>query len=224
MIGDAGFRTSIDVYRRDHHNLDAGRCPHYGDEGMAEPAQRRYTLQEFDEFEAAAGEDVHYELFDGWLVAMSNPTVTHEQIAGNIGAPLKIAMNKRGCRSYQGGIAVRPPDGSSSKFRPDVVVHCGKSNPADTVLTDPIVVVEVLSPGTIDHDRTGKLAVYKAFPSLRDIVLAYSDSMRVEHYRRASAAEEWSQVEALVNPDDKLVISSVDFEIELDEVYFDLPF
>lgn len=193
-------------------------------ERMAEPAHRRYTLQEFDEIEASTGDDVHYELFDGWLVAMSNPTVTHEQIAGNIGAPLKIAMNKRGCRSYQGGIAVQRPDGSSNRFRPDVVVHCGKSGRTDTVLSDPIVVVEVLSPATIDYDRTGKLAAYKAFPSLRDIVLAYSDSMRVEHYHRASADEEWSTVEALVNPDDKLVISSVDFEIELDEVYFDLPF
>jgi Uma2 family endonuclease len=58
---------------------------------------------------------------------MVNPTQTHEQIAANIGAPLKLAMDRRGCRTYQGGMRVQRDDDSSAhdKYRPDVLVRCG---------------------------------------------------------------------------------------------------
>jgi Uma2 family endonuclease len=47
-------------------------------------------------------EGKNFELFDGTPLLMSNPSETHEQIASNIGANLKLAMDKRGCRTYQG--------------------------------------------------------------------------------------------------------------------------
>src|SRR3979490_3139551 len=85
---------------------------------------------------------------------MVNPTETHEQIASNIGAPLKLAMDRRGCRTYQGGMRVQMDDDSSArdKYRPDVVVRCAGSENKPYV-TDPIIIVEVLSPSTIDNDR-----------------------------------------------------------------------
>ncbi len=191
---------------------------------MAEAARkgRKYTVQEFDDFVAQVGDSVIYELMDGEIVAMSNPTETHEQIASNIGARLKLAMDGRGCRSYQGGMMVQASDDASSgnKFRPDVVVRCGPSQNR-TWITDPVVVVEVLSPSTIDIDRTTKLAFYRQLPSLRHIVLAYSDSMRIEHYEREG--DGW-KLQVIVDPDDKLALAAVDFEIEIEEIYFDLPF
>jgi Uma2 family endonuclease len=88
---------------------------------------------------------LRHELVDADIVAMSNPTETHEQIASNIGAPMKLAMDKRGCRSYQGGMRGQANDDSNSfnKFRPDIVARCGPSG-NKTYRTDPTVVVEVL--------------------------------------------------------------------------------
>ena len=108
---------------------------------------RRMTIAEFDEFVAGLADDREYELIDGELAMMVNPTETHEQIAANIGAPLKLATDRRGCRTYQGGMRVQLDDDSSArdKYRPDVLVRCGPRQ-NETYVTDPVVIVEVLSP------------------------------------------------------------------------------
>ena len=83
------------------------------------------TIAEFDAFVASVAEGKHFELFDGTPLLMSNPNETHDQIAANIGANLKLAMDKRGCRTYQGGMMVQASAHSAGpdKFRPDIVVR-----------------------------------------------------------------------------------------------------
>jgi len=189
---------------------------------MAHPIEvpRKLTIAEFDAFVAGISDGREYELIDGELIMMANPTETHEQIVANIGAPLKLAMDKRRCRTYQGGIRVQASDNSSAqdKYRPDVVVRCGPRE-SKTYITDPIVVVEVLSPSTIDNDRGRKLSFYKRLPTVQHVVLAYSDQMRVEHYFRTE--DSW-QLSVLTNPKQTLELDAIDFRIELEQVYFDL--
>jgi Uma2 family endonuclease len=182
----------------------------------------RMTIAEFDDFVAGLADDIEYELIDGELAMMVNPTQTHEQIASNIDAPLKLAMDRRGCRTYQGGMRVQLDDNSKArdKYRPDILVRCGPWQNT-TYVTDPIVIVEVLSPSTIDNDRGGKLRFYKSMTTARHIVLAYSDQMRVEHYVRA--AEGW-ELNVLTAPEETLLLDAVEFRLELRQVYFDLPF
>ena len=104
------------------------------------------TITAFDAFVEAQADTAEFELVEGVIVMMTNPTETHEQIAGNIGAPLKLAMDAKGCRTYQGGIRVQRSDDKrdTDKTRPDVVVRCGPGS-AKTYITDPLV-IEVLSP------------------------------------------------------------------------------
>jgi hypothetical protein len=57
-------------------------------------------------------------------------------------------------------------------------------------------------------------------PSVRHIVLAYSDQMRVEHYARTG--EEW-HLAVLTSPPQELTLDAVEFTINLARIYFDLP-
>jgi hypothetical protein len=134
------------------------------------------------------------------------------------GAPLKLAMDRRGCRTYQGGMRVQRDHDSSArdKYRPDVLVRCGAYENA-TYVIDPIVIVEVLSPSTIDNDRGRKLRFYKSMPTAMHIVLAYSDQMRVEHYSRAP--DGW-QLGVLISPAETLSLDAVDFSIDLGRILF----
>ncbi len=179
------------------------------------------TIAEFDAFLDAQKDDALWELVTGRIVAMTNPTEAHEQIAGNIGAPLKLAMDAKGCRAFQGGMRVQRSDrsGAVDKPRPDIVVRCGPFR-GRTYITDPLVVVEVLSPSTIDTDRGDKLRFYKSLPTLRHIALVYQDQIRVEHYRKTD--EGW-RMEALTQPRDRLRFEAVGFELALDRVYFGVP-
>jgi Uma2 family endonuclease len=120
------------------------------------------TIAEFDKFVEGVADGRKYELFDGAPVLMSNSNETHEQIVGNIAAPLKLAMDRRGCRTYMGGMMVQATASSAGrhKFRPDIVVRSGPPS-NNSFITDPVVVVEVLSPSTMDRDRGRKLQFYK---------------------------------------------------------------
>jgi Uma2 family endonuclease len=176
------------------------------------------TIAAYDAFVDARADADEFELVDGMIVMMANPTETHEQIASNIGAPLKLAMDQRGCRSYQGGIRVQRSDDKHEvdKTRPDVVVRCGPASKR-TYITDPVVIVEVLSPSTIDRDRGAKLAFYKSLPTVEHIALVYQDQMRVEHYRRTDSGFDF---EVLKTPTDELTFEAVEFKLPLEHVYF----
>lgn len=178
------------------------------------------TIEAFDAFVDTKGEDSRlYELVDGVIVMMSNPTEAHEQIAANISSPLKTATDKRNCRTYIGGMRVQLSEKVSGidKTKPDIVVRCGPATSTRTFITDPLVVVEVLSPSTIDYDRGAKLDFYKAVPTMGHIVLVYQDQMRVEHYQRTPTGFE---LQVLKKPEDRLEFESLGFEIDLASVYF----
>ena len=133
---------------------------------------RAIDIEAFDTFVETQVDTAECELIDGVIVMMTNPTETHEQIAGNIGAPLKLAMDARQCRTYQGGMWVQRPDDprDTDKTRPDVVVRCGPVA-ARTFITDPLVVVEVLSPSTASIDRRERRLVYLAIPTLQHYLI-----------------------------------------------------
>ena len=178
------------------------------------------TIEAFDGFVTAQADATLFELVEGVIVMMTNPTETHEQIVSNIGAPLKLAMDPRGCRTYQGGIRVQRSDDSrdTDKARPDIVVRCGAVG-SKTYITDPLVVVEVLSPSTIDVDRGPKLDFYKSLPTVRHIAFVYQDQTRVEHYRRG---EQGFELEVLTRPADVVHFEAVEFRIDLARIYFDV--
>ena len=180
--------------------------------------QEPVTVEAFDAFIDGQDDARLYELVGGVIVMMSNPTEIHEEIVGNIAAPLKAAMTERNCRTFIGGMRVQSSEkvGGIDKTKPDIVVRCGSAATTRTFVSDPVVVVEVLSPSTIDVDRGPKLDFYKSLPSMAHIVLVYQDQMRVEHYRRT---DEGFQMQALKAPADNLALETVSFSLTLEGIY-----
>ncbi len=178
------------------------------------------TVVEFDVFLDGQDDPRLFELVDGAVVMMSNPTETHNQIAMNVGSPLKLAMDKRRCRTYMADMRVQRSDRATETFkpRPDVIVRCGPHT-GKTFITDPLVIVEVLSPSTMDIDRSLKLEFYKSLPTMCHIAMVYQDQRRIEHYRRADTG--WERI-VLQHPDDLLSFDHVAFHMPLSDVYFGL--
>jgi Uma2 family endonuclease len=187
----------------------------------AAPDRNDTTVEAFNRFVDDDASGAEFELIDGEIVMMTNPTEAHEQLVANFGAPLKLAMDPLRCRTYLGGMRVQAGDDASArdKYIPDIVVRCGPRDDKRTYIVDPVVVVEVLSPSTMDNDRGPKLKFYKLRASLRHIVLVYSDQMRVEHYARN--ADVW-RFEALTRPAETLSLDAVGFAMTLEALYFDL--
>lgn len=182
------------------------------------------TIAEFDAFLERQGADARlYELISGEIVMMTNPTRRHERIVANVGTSLKLALDTRGCTTFFGGLRVQANDNSrgQEKPKPDILVRCGPSSPADdllTYVTDPIVIVEVLSPSTMDYDRGDKLTFYKSLPTVRHIVIVYQDQVRIEHYRRTDETAEFER-DVATSLTASLTLASVAFTLSAAEVY-----
>jgi Uma2 family endonuclease len=83
-------------------------------------------------------------------------------------------------------------------------------------ITNPVVLVEVLSPGTVDYDRGEKLAQYKRIPSLREGVLVAHDESLLEVWRREQDA--WTRTEVRSG---SVRLASIDCTLDVADVYRD---
>jgi Uma2 family endonuclease len=180
---------------------------------MANAAEKRMTVAEFLTWDD--GTDTRYELIDGRPVAMAPVTASHSIITVNLGHALRSRL-KAPC--YAGGEAgIAHPNRDDTFYEVDMVVSCTPITPGTTVSPDPVVVIEVLSPSTVDHDRGRKAPDNRRVPSVREIVLVASEQCRVEVWRRRGA--KW-EIEDLIG-DAALELEAVGVTIPLGAIYAD---
>ena len=157
----------------------------------------------------------------GRVVARSGGSPRHNLIAGNILAALKSALRGRRC-------LVLPSDQRVHVFAtgtytyPDVTVTCDKPrfHTADKdSLTNPKVIVEVLSKSTEAYDRGSKFADYQSIPSFQEYVIVSQIDRRVEHFRRMETGQ-W--VLTISEGDSVLSLPALECEVQLEEIYADL--
>ena len=126
-------------------------------------------------------ENQRWELHDGVPKLMTGGTAAHAMIAGNIDRTLFGQARDRGYEVMRGFLAQAS---DHAVFEPDVVIRCGPTNLRSRAATDPVIVFEILSPSTMRYDRGIKLERYREIPSLKQIVLVYQDSIRLEAWLR----------------------------------------
>jgi len=147
---------------------------------MASPAPKRMTLAEFLEWDA--GTDRRYELQGGIPVMMAPSLEAHGELALALGAEIRARLRPP-CRVIsEAGIVV--PDRADTYYVCDLAVTCAPREPGPRMVAEPVLVVEVLSPSTGQVDRWHKVADYRTLPSVREILVVFSDERRVEVQRR----------------------------------------
>jgi Uma2 family endonuclease len=156
------------------------------------PAPRhRYTFQEYLETEEIAR--IRHEFFDGEIYAMAGGTPEHAAAAAAITAILARQLQGSSSRVYSSDLRLRVRETGLATY-PDVTVICGPSErdpQSPTHVTNPKVIVEVLSPSTAEYDRGEKLQHYQRIASLATIVLVDLDQARVELWTRG--ADDWQR-------------------------------
>lgn len=153
---------------------------------MGQPARaHRATLADFWDFQGSPG--TRYELADGEILAMNQPTLRHAELQMALGHELLRALSGR-CRVL-GPVGVHC-EATEEAFGPDVVVLCEPPK-YDAILgralTNPSAVFEILSPSTSQVDAHDKLPGYKSLASLREYVLVSQKKRLVHVHRRTTA-------------------------------------
>jgi Uma2 family endonuclease len=181
----------------------------------ARSAPRGMTVDEFLAWDDRTG--TRYELVDGQPVAMNPPGGPHRTIAANAARLIGNAL-ARGGGPPQGRRPCRPEaPGSvtvaSGRWRePDVAVTC---QPPGPTTADPLLLVEVLSPGNRDTDLLEKVPEYKALPSVGEIWLVETKQRWVQVWRR-DAAGVWHGTD---HAGDAFASPTLEALVPLDEIY-----
>src|SRR5580658_1463333 len=139
-----------------------------------------------DEFRRwAEGQSGRYERIDGEPVAMSPEKAQHVRLKNRIWAVLDRAILAAGldCEVLRDGVTVEVDD--DTDYEPDALVNCGPRVPPDAVsATNPVIVVEVLSPRTQAIDTSDKLADYFRVASIQHYLIVSARRREVIHHQR----------------------------------------
>ena len=157
---------------------------------MSEAARQRMTADEFIAWAMEQPEGKHYELNAGEIVAMAPERVAHARAKGRIFRRLAAAVEAAAlpCEVFPDGMAVAVD--ADAVYEPDVLLRCGAPlDPDATKVTDPVVVVEVLSPSTRGVDAGEKLAGYFRLAPVRHYLIVRPGSPVVIHHARNAVGE-----------------------------------
>lgn len=188
------------------------------------PQPYRFTVEEYLAFERAS--DERHEYLDGVIYAMAGESPDHGRICINLAATLVPQLRGSDCEAFSKDTKVRcGPYRAHTReglyAYPDLVVVCGAMqfhSPAQDVLINPTVIVEVLSPSTEAFDRGEKFRRYRAWlPTLTDYVLVAQDHPVIDHYHREADAL-W-MLRPLEGLDTHLHLQSVACTVSLADIY-----
>ena len=176
--------------------------------------------QTFEEWLAAerASIEGRTEYVGGEVFAMSGGTEAHNLICGNVLRDLGSRFKGRPCYVYTSDMKVRV-DAADLGAYPDAMAVCGERVFVDDrrdVLTNPTLIVEVLSDSTEAYDRGDKFAAYRSIPSLQAYLMLSQDRLRAELFVRQG--DSWL-LSIYEQSSDVIPLVALDTELPLAEVY-----
>ncbi|QHU98989.1 Uma2 family endonuclease [Synechocystis sp. CACIAM 05] len=176
-----------------------------------------YTPEEYLALEETA--EFRNEYIDGEIIPMTGGTTIHNQIAGNFYRAFPLSIDSQDYYTYINDVKVWI-EACRVYTYPDVLIIEGEpiyQGDSPVVVTNPKVIIEVLSDSTATYDRTKKFGFYRLLPSLQEYILISQSAYYVEQFSKRDDGQ-WlfSPVESLEN---QLTLTSVNFQISMQDLY-----
>ena len=186
---------------------------------MAIERVQQMSIEEFLDF--AESSEERYEYIDGEPYKMTGGKLNHFAISANIAILLGNKIADIDCYVLGGGMLVRV--GDASLVAPDVSVVRGEpETESDTrILLNPIVVVEVTSPSSIDHDRVLKRDFYESVASIQAYLIIDQHRMLAELYTRSETG--W-RLQTFSRSDDEIPLEALACSLPLRDIYRRIEF
>jgi Uma2 family endonuclease len=183
---------------------------------MVRKPRHRFTYDEYLRYERESG--LKHEYSAGEVFAMAGGTKRHNALKSRVEFAIRKSLAE-GCESFSSDQKVYIAAYEKAVY-PDILVACGAlESPAfdEHAITNPLLVVEVLSASTEDYDRGEKRLAYQALSSLKEYALVAQDEPQIERYRRREDGwQYWDSREGLV----ELVTGAA---VDIGELYARLP-
>lgn len=189
--------------------------------GVAQPLAK-YTLEEYLAFEEQSEEK--HEYFAGNIYAMAGASPSHNLLCFNLGGLLFTGLRGSDCRGFTSDQKIWIESAGLTTY-PDLTIVCGQAQfdpEHPTLLTNPRLIIEVLSPSTMAYDRSEKWSFYQQLPSLMEYLLVWQDRPQIEQYsRQADNSWRYWRVAGL---EQTLTLAALHCELLLGEIYSGIEF
>ena len=185
-------------------------------------AKQYYTPEEYLELEATT--DYKSEYIDGQIIAMAGASINHNRISLNLSSGLNFAFRNQNYEVFMGDMRLWIPQKLIYTY-PDVMIIADEpeffNNRTDTI-TNPQVIIEVLSNSTKGYDREDKFAAYRTIPTFQEYLLIDQNRIRVEQFSK-TGKKRWNLRE-YDEEDENISLETVSFEISLQDLYNKVKF
>lgn len=186
---------------------------------MGLPEAKYITQQEY--LEAERDSLNKHEYYAGEIFAMSGASLPHNIIFSNLIGTLSEKLKGKNCRPFGSDLRIHIPHNSLYTY-PDISIICGKPETTDEkkdTITNPSVIIEILSKSTRDYDKGQKFTMYRDIPSLNEYILIDSEMVSVETLTR-NEDQSWTFREYR-SLNDSFTIQTIQEVLVLADVYFE---
>ena len=163
-----------------------------------------------------------HEYYRGEMFAMAGASPNHNRIVRNVLTQLDLQLAGCDCEVFPSDLRLWCPAGLMTY--PDAQVVCGPlefyPDEKDTI-TNPRLIVEVLSKSTERYDRGQKFEFYREIPSLAEYVLVSYREPLIERFVRQQAG--WLLTEAK-GLEANIELTAIGCSLSLSATYRDVPF
>jgi Uma2 family endonuclease len=182
---------------------------------MSVALERPMSLDEFLLWEQ--GQELRWE-FDGFApMAMTGGTSEHSAMQRNLAIAVGGRLRGKRCQLYTADLKVLV---AGSIRYPDAFVACTPLPVGTLVVTDPVVVFEILSPSTASTDIGAKNQEYRDAPSIQRYVMLAQDRQQATVFARVG--DDW--VGHLVSGNAILEMPEISISVPLAELYEGVAF
>lgn len=182
-------------------------------------APRKHSLEAYLRREERSRE--RHEYYDGYITPVAMAKGPHNEIAANTIAAIKNAVKQadKTFRVFSSNQKIYIPALNVGLYPDAVVVSEGPEywDDGELLLTNPLLIVEVLSKSTRHFDRGDKFRDYKKVPSFMEYVMIEQTHCHVDTYFREEP-DLW-RTGVLNDLTAQLTLRSIGCSIELADVY-----
>ncbi len=181
------------------------------------PAATYVSPEEYLERERQA--EFRSEYRGGEIFAMAGAKIRHARIVTNLVRHLGNRLAGGGCSVFSTDVKLHAPEAQLYTY-PDVMVICGEPSIEEDlqdIVTNPTLIVEVLSKSTQNYDRGEKFEYYRTLASLREYLTVAQDRIHVEQHVKQPSGQ-WLLTE-FTDKAASIVLSSLGVELPLSDVY-----
>ncbi|WP_396211308.1 Uma2 family endonuclease [Flavobacterium sp.] len=189
---------------------------------MGVPEIKYFTEKEYLDSERLALDK--HEFYKGEIFAMSGASIPHNIIAMNCYIDLGTKLKGKNCMPFGSDLRIHIPKNTLYTY-PDISIICGEIEKTDDkfdTVTNPSVIIEILSESTKNYDKGGKFTLYRDIESLKEYILIDSEAVMVEKFIK-NLDNSW-QLTEYKKMEEHFTIETVAIQIELTTVYQGVQF